>query len=76
MSAYHREKLKEEKKAKLEQRRERLRAMLQEERNKLEAELRDLVPDRSKTATQQVHKVEELRQAREERRKKVRVWII
>lgn len=71
MSAYHRQRLKEEKKASLEQRRNRLRAMLQEERDRLEAELREVVPDRSTSASQLVQKTEELRTAREERRKKV-----
>lgn len=71
MSAYHKEKLKEEKKASLEQRRNRLRAMLQEEQNRLEAELRGMVPDSITLASQLVQKSEELRSAREERRKKV-----
>ncbi|MED6269838.1 hypothetical protein CHARACLAT_003757 [Characodon lateralis] len=71
MSAYHKERLKEEKKAKLEQRRDRLRAMLQEERDRLEAELRDLVPERSQMVSQWKEKAEELQKAREERRKKV-----
>lgn len=71
MSAYHRQRLKEEKKASLEQRRSRLRAMLQEEQDRLEAELREVVPDRSTLASQLVQKTEELRTAREERRKKV-----
>lgn len=71
MSAYHKERLEEEKKAKLEQRRERLRSMLQEERDRLEAELRDLVPERSEMTSQWAQKAEELRKAREERRKKV-----
>lgn len=55
----------------MEQRRNRLRAMLQEEKDRLEAELRELVPDRSTLANQLVQKTEELRTAREERRKKV-----
>ncbi|XP_032370936.1 trichoplein keratin filament-binding protein isoform X1 [Etheostoma spectabile] len=71
MSAYHKERLKEEKKASLEQRRNRLRAMLQEEQDRLEAELREVVPDRSTLASQLVQKTEELRTAREERRKKL-----
>lgn len=71
MSAYHKDRLKEEEKAHLEQRRNRLRAMLQEEQNQLEAELREMVPDRSTLASQLVQKSEELRTAREERRKKV-----
>uniref|UniRef100_A0A3B5AG27 Trichoplein keratin filament-binding protein n=1 Tax=Stegastes partitus TaxID=144197 RepID=A0A3B5AG27_9TELE len=71
MSAYHKQRLKEEKKASLEQRRNRLRAMLQEEQNRLEAELREVVPDRITLASQLVEKTEELRTAREERRKKL-----
>lgn len=71
MSAYHKQRLKEEKAASLEQRRNRLRAMLQEEQDRLEAELRQLVPNRCTLASQLVQKTEELRTAREERRKKV-----
>lgn len=74
MSAFHEQRLKEEKKASLEQRRNRLRAMLQEEQDRLEAELREVVPDRSTLSSQLVQKTEELRTAREERRKKVVVW--
>ncbi|XP_040897387.1 trichoplein keratin filament-binding protein [Toxotes jaculatrix] len=71
MSAYHKQRLKEEKKASLEQRRNRLKAMLQEEQDRLEAELREVVPDRSTLASQLVQKTEELRTAREERKKKL-----
>lgn len=71
MSAYHSQRLKEEQKANLEQRRNRLRAMLQEERDQLEAELQELVPDRTALTSQLVQKTEELRLAREERKKKV-----
>lgn len=71
MSAYYEQRLREEKKVSLEQRRNRLRAMLQEEQDQLEAELRGVVPDRSTSASQLVQKTEELRTAREERRKKV-----
>lgn len=71
MSAYHNQRLKEEKKANLERRRHRLRVMLQEERDQLEAELRDIVPDRAALKSQLVQKTEELRLAKEERRKKV-----
>lgn len=71
MSAYHKQRLEEEKRASLEQRRNRLRAMLEEEQNRLEAELREVVPDRSTLTSQLVQKTEELRLAREERRKKV-----
>lgn len=71
MSAFNRERVKEEKKRSLEERRERLRAMLQAERDLLEAELRLVVPDRSALTRQLVEKTESLRSAREERRKKV-----
>ena len=71
MSAYHKERLKEEKKLNLEQRRNRLRAMLQEERDQLEAELRGVIPDKRTLSSQLVQKTEELRSAREERRKNV-----
>ncbi|XP_041756402.1 trichoplein keratin filament-binding protein [Coregonus clupeaformis] len=71
MSAYHKERLKEEQVVSLEQRRERLRTLLQEERDQLEAELRDVVPDRSTLTRQLVDKTEDLRSAREERRKKL-----
>ncbi|XP_034397534.1 trichoplein keratin filament-binding protein isoform X1 [Cyclopterus lumpus] len=71
MSAYHKQRLEEEKKASLEQRRNRLRAMLQEEQDGLEAELREVVPDRSTLESQLVQKNAELRTAREERRKKL-----
>lgn len=71
MSAYHKQRQKEEKRANLEQRRNRLRAMLEEEQKQLEAELREVVPDRSTLTNQLVQKTEELRTAREERRKKV-----
>lgn len=71
MSAYHKERLKEEKVVSLEKRRERLRTLLQKERDQLEAELRDVVPDRSTLTRQLVDKTEDLRSGREERRKKV-----
>lgn len=71
MSAYHGQHLKEEQEANLGQRRDRLRTLLQEERNRLEAELRQLVPDRNTLRGQLLQKREELRTAREERRKKV-----
>uniref|UniRef100_A0A3P9H3P5 Trichoplein keratin filament-binding protein n=1 Tax=Oryzias latipes TaxID=8090 RepID=A0A3P9H3P5_ORYLA len=74
MSAYHNQRLKEEKKANLEQRRDRLRAMLQAERDQLEAELRALVPDRSTLKSRLVQKTEELRTAREDRKKKVMLF--
>ncbi|KAJ8005958.1 hypothetical protein DPEC_G00123280 [Dallia pectoralis] len=71
MSAYHKERLEEEKKVSLEKRRERLGILLQEERDQLEAELRDVVPDRSTLTRQLVEKTEVLRSAREERRKRL-----
>ncbi|XP_011477490.1 trichoplein keratin filament-binding protein [Oryzias latipes] len=71
MSAYHNQRLQEEKKANLEQRRDRLRAMLQGERDQLEAELRALVPDRNTLKSRLVQKTEELRTAREDRKKKL-----
>ncbi|XP_049906234.1 trichoplein keratin filament-binding protein [Epinephelus moara] len=71
MSAYHKQRLKEEKEASLEQRRNRLKAMLQEEQDRLEGELRGVVPDSSTLASQLVEKTDELRTAREERRKKL-----
>uniref|UniRef100_A0A8C8JEI5 Trichoplein keratin filament-binding protein n=1 Tax=Oncorhynchus tshawytscha TaxID=74940 RepID=A0A8C8JEI5_ONCTS len=70
MSAYHKERLKEEKVVSLEKRRERLRTLLQKERDQLEAELRDVVPDRSTLTRQLMDKTEDLRSGREERRKK------
>lgn len=72
MSAYHSQHVKEEQRANLEQRRNRLRILLQEERNRLEVELRELVPDRNTLMGQLRQKREELRTAREERRKKVK----
>lgn len=74
MSAYHNQRLQEEKKANLEQRRDRLRAMLQGERDQLEAELRALVPDRNTLKSRLVQKTEELRTAREDRKKKVMLF--
>lgn len=71
MSVYHSQHVKEEHRANLEQRRNRLRTLLQEERNRLEMELRELVPDRNTLLGQLRKKREELRTAKEERRKKV-----
>ena len=71
MSSFNRERLQEEKKRSVEERRERLKVMLQEERDMLEAELRQVVPDRSALTSYLVEKTESLRSAREERRKKV-----
>lgn len=74
MSAYHRQRVKEEKAAGLEQRRNRLRALLREERDRLEAELRDVTPDSGTLSRQLTQRAEELRTARDERRKKVVAW--
>lgn len=71
MSAYHSQHVKEEHRASLEQRRNRLKTLLQEERDRLEVELREVVPDRNTLTGQLRQKREELRAAREERRKKV-----
>lgn len=71
MSAYHRRSQEEEKKASLEQRRSRLKAMLQEEQERHEAEIRELIPDKRTLEGQRAQQKEELRTAREERRKKV-----
>lgn len=71
MSAYRKQYLKEEQEAHLEQRRNGLRTLLQEENNRLEAELKQLVPDRNTLRGQLLQKREQLRTAREERRKKV-----
>ncbi|KAJ8379349.1 hypothetical protein SKAU_G00001270 [Synaphobranchus kaupii] len=68
MMAYNRERLKEEKKLNLEQRRERLRVLLQEERDQMEAELRGLNPD---SKAQLLERVDDLKSAREHRRKKL-----
>lgn len=70
MSAFRRERLQEERKRSVEDRRERLRNMLQEENAQLEEELRAFARDRSATLRQQ-ERAEVLRSAREERRKKV-----
>lgn len=71
MSAFWRERLQEEKKRSVEERRERLRNMLQEENAQLEAELRASSRYQSTTLRQQQARAEDLRSAREERRKKV-----
>lgn len=71
MAAFRRERLQEEKTRSLEERRERLRNMLRQENVQLEAELRASARDRSATLREQQDRAEELRSAREERRKKV-----
>lgn len=57
----------------MEERRERLRNMLQQENAQLEDELRASGRDRSATLRLQQERAEDLRSAREERRKKV-MW--
>ncbi len=76
MSAFQRERMKEEKQQKLQERRERLRIMLQEERDQLEAELRTVRPDRATLTRQLVDKTDALRSAREERRKNVQYELL
>ncbi|KAK7934103.1 hypothetical protein WMY93_004999 [Mugilogobius chulae] len=71
MLAYHRQRMEEEKRISLENRRARLKAMLQEEQRCLEAELRKVVPDTSTLTSQLARRSEELRTAREERKQKV-----
>ncbi|KAK2837294.1 hypothetical protein Q5P01_014506 [Channa striata] len=71
VSGYHKQRLKEEKKASVEEHRNQLRAMLQEEQAHLDAEFSEVVPDSSTVACQLSKKTEELRTAREERRKKL-----
>uniref|UniRef100_A0A8C5LM84 Trichoplein keratin filament-binding protein n=1 Tax=Leptobrachium leishanense TaxID=445787 RepID=A0A8C5LM84_9ANUR len=71
MNAYHREVQKEEKKKNLERRREQLRKLLQEERDLLEAELQELHQNKEPALREMREKTEELKSAREERRKKL-----
>ncbi|XP_030438466.1 trichoplein keratin filament-binding protein isoform X1 [Gopherus evgoodei] len=71
MSAYHCEKMKEEKKISLEQRREQLRKLLYEERELLTAELRELRLNKESDLSKIRERSEDLKSAREERRKKV-----
>lgn len=71
MSAFRRERLQEERRRSVEVRRERLRNMLQEENAQLEDELRASTRDRGATLRKQQERAEDLRAAREERRKKV-----
>ncbi|XP_075070499.1 trichoplein keratin filament-binding protein [Mixophyes fleayi] len=71
MNAYHREKQKEEKKKNLERRRDALRKLLQEERDLLESELRELSQNRDPDIVSMRERSEELKSAREERRKKL-----
>ncbi|KAM8962005.1 trichoplein keratin filament-binding protein [Pelodytes ibericus] len=69
MNAYHREMQKEEKKKNLERRREQLRKLLQEERDLLEAELKELCYNKDPAIREMRERTEELKSAREERRK-------
>ncbi|XP_053558079.1 trichoplein keratin filament-binding protein isoform X1 [Bombina bombina] len=71
MNAYHREKQKEEKKNNLDRRKEQLRKLLQEERDMLEAELKELRLNKEPAITQMRERTEELKSAREERRKQL-----
>ncbi|XP_039361263.1 trichoplein keratin filament-binding protein isoform X2 [Mauremys reevesii] len=71
MNAYHCEKMKEEKKISLEQRREQLRKLLYEERELLTAELRELRLNKESDLNKIRERSEDLKSAREERRKKV-----
>ncbi|XP_062999807.1 trichoplein keratin filament-binding protein [Elgaria multicarinata webbii] len=71
MNAYHREKLKEEKRSSLEQRRKRLQALLFEEREMLAAELQELRLNKDADPSKLRQKNEDLKSAREERRKQV-----
>uniref|UniRef100_UPI00398EF414 trichoplein keratin filament-binding protein n=1 Tax=Pristiophorus japonicus TaxID=55135 RepID=UPI00398EF414 len=71
MTAYHRNRQQGEKLHSLEQRRKRLQSLLLEEQDLLEAELRDLKVDTSSLIHEAKEKTQELKSAREERRKKV-----
>lgn len=70
MSAYQRRSQEEEKKARLEQRRNRLRAMLQEEEQRYEAELKELIADKRALEGQRPQEKEAIRSAGEDRK----VW--
>ncbi|XP_069475505.1 trichoplein keratin filament-binding protein [Ambystoma mexicanum] len=71
MGAYHREKQKEEKKKSLEHRRIRLQKLLQEERDLLESELKELKENKESYLDTIRERTNELKSAREERRKQV-----
>ncbi|XP_053325190.1 trichoplein keratin filament-binding protein [Spea bombifrons] len=71
MNAYHREMQKEEKKKNLERRREELRKLLQEERDLLEGELQELHQNKEPVIREMRERTEELKSAREERRKQL-----
>ncbi|XP_034990269.2 trichoplein keratin filament-binding protein isoform X2 [Zootoca vivipara] len=71
MTAYHREKLKEEKCLSLEQRRRRLQKLLFEEREMLAAELQELRLNKDADLSEKRRRNDELKSAREERRKQI-----
>ncbi|XP_015268693.1 PREDICTED: trichoplein keratin filament-binding protein [Gekko japonicus] len=71
MTAYHRERLKEEKQISLEQRRARLQKLLCEEREMLAAELRELRLNKDASLSEMRQKHEALKSAREEQRKQI-----
>lgn len=74
MSAYQRRSQEEEKKARVEQRRNRLRAMLQEEEQRYEAELKELVADKRALEGQRLQEKEAIRSAEDERTRGKKVW--
>lgn len=71
MSAYHRNQQQQEKLQSLEQRRQKLQSLLKEEQDLFEAELRDLKMDAACFVQEAKEKTEEMKSAREERRKKI-----
>ncbi|XP_014432589.2 trichoplein keratin filament-binding protein [Pelodiscus sinensis] len=71
MNAYHRQKIKEEKKINLDQRREQLRKLLYEERELLADELRELRLTKESNMNKIRERSDDLKSAKEERRKKV-----
>ncbi|GCB83821.1 hypothetical protein scyTo_0024115, partial [Scyliorhinus torazame] len=70
MAAYHRDRQQQEKLCNLEQRRKKLQLLLQEEQDLLEEELRELKMDAGSLIQDAKEKTEELKSAREERRRK------
>nr|XP_033811777.1 trichoplein keratin filament-binding protein [Geotrypetes seraphini]XP_033811778.1 trichoplein keratin filament-binding protein [Geotrypetes seraphini]XP_033811779.1 trichoplein keratin filament-binding protein [Geotrypetes seraphini] len=71
MTAYNREKQKDEKRTKLILRREQLGKLLQEEQDLFEAELRDVKQSKDSYIAENKERADGLRSAREERRKQV-----
>ncbi|XP_059510942.1 trichoplein keratin filament-binding protein isoform X1 [Stegostoma tigrinum] len=71
MTAYHQNRQQQEKLCNLEQRRKKLQRLLQEEQDLLEAELRELKVDTRSVIEDAKEKTEELKSAREDRRRKV-----